>query len=202
MNSNTNSFSAMWLVPAALLLLSAVPIAAGAFRITQLAGGAEITPENARFFASPLPVVIHIVGASLYSVLGVFQFTPVLRRWRRWHRSVGWFLVPAGLAAALSGLWMAHFYPWPEGDGEILYGMRLLFGSAMALFICLGFSATRRHDYVAHGVWMMRAYAIGLGAGTQAFTHLPWFILFGPPGELLRAMLMGAGWVINLTVAE
>lgn len=33
-------------------------------------------------------------------------------------------------------------------------------------------------------------------------THLPWFILVGKPGESSRAMLMGAGWVINLVVAE
>jgi hypothetical protein len=32
--------SAQWLVPAALLVLSFVPISAGAFRLTQLAGGA------------------------------------------------------------------------------------------------------------------------------------------------------------------
>jgi hypothetical protein len=49
---------------------------------------------------------------------------------------------------------------------------------------------------------MMRAYAIGLGAGTQVLTHLPWFILFGKPGESSRAVLMAAGWVINLAVAE
>ena len=56
--------SAAWLV-AALLLLSAIPLAAGTFRLIQLAGGAAITPANARFFASPLPVVVHIVGAEL-----------------------------------------------------------------------------------------------------------------------------------------
>ena len=66
--------SAAWLVPAALILLSAIPLAAGAFRLTQLAGGAEITPANARFFASPLPVVLHIVSASVYAILGAFQF--------------------------------------------------------------------------------------------------------------------------------
>jgi hypothetical protein len=27
-------------------------------------------------------------------------------------------------------------------------------------------------------------------------------MLLGPPGELSRALLMGAGWVINLAVAE
>ena len=71
--------SAAWLV-AALLLLSAIPLAAGAFRLTQLAGGAEITPANARFFASPLPVVLHIVSAAVYAILGAFQFAPGFRR--------------------------------------------------------------------------------------------------------------------------
>ena len=27
-------------------------------------------------------------------------------------------------------------------------------------------------------------------------------LVIGPPGELSRALLMGAGWVINLAVAE
>jgi hypothetical protein len=49
---------------------------------------------------------------------------------------------------------------------------------------------------------MTRAYAIGLGAGTQVLTHLPWFLLVGKPDETPRAFMMGAGWVINLAVAE
>ena len=49
---------------------------------------------------------------------------------------------------------------------------------------------------------MIRGYAIGLGAGTQVLTHVPWFLLVGQPGEVARAVLMGAGWVINLVVAE
>ena len=74
--------SAAWLMPAALIMLVAIPLAAGAFRLTQLAGGAEITPANARFFASPLPVVLHIVSAGVYAILGAFQFAPGFRR--RW----------------------------------------------------------------------------------------------------------------------
>lgn len=195
---------AEWLVPAALILLSAVPVVAGAARIAELTGGAEVTLENARFFASPLPVVLHILSVTLYSILGAFQFAPGLRRRKRsWHRTAGRLLVvPCGLVAALSGLWMTHFYPWPVGDGEILYGLRLLFGSAMVLSIVLGVAAIRRRDIGQHSAWMIRAYAIGLGAGTQVLTHLPWFLILGTPGELPRAVLMGAGWVINLAVAE
>jgi uncharacterized membrane protein len=192
-----------WLVPAGLLLLSFTPIAGGAFRLTQLAGGVEITPANARFFASPLPVVLHIVSVTIFSLLGAFQFVPSLRqRRRKWHRLAGRILIPFGLVVALSGLWMTLFYPWPDGDGVLLYGFRLLFGSLMLLSILLGVAEIRRRDFVQHGHWMMRGYAIGLGAGTQAFTLGAWEVFFGKPEVLTRALLMGAGWVINLVVAE
>ena len=73
----------------------------------------------------------------------------------------------------------------------------------MVVSIVLAVNAIRRRDFASHGTWMTRAYAIGLGAGTQVLTHLPWFILVGgKPGELPRAVMMGAGWVINVVVAE
>lgn len=194
---------AEWLTPAALVALSLVPILAGAARVVELTGGAEVTPDNARFFASPIPVVVHIVSVTLYALLGAFQFTPSFRRRRPgWHRAAGRILVPSGLAAALSGLWMAHFYPWPEYDGIWLYGLRLIFGTAMLTSLALGYLATRKRDFARHGAWMIRAYAIGLGAGTQVFTHLPWILFPSLHGEWARTLMMGAGWVINLIVAE
>ena len=192
-----------WLVPTALIALSVVPVAAGAFRLAGLAGGEEITAENARFFAAPLPVVLHILSASLYCVLGAFQFAPGIRHGRPgWHRGAGWLLVPCGLVAALSGLWMTQFFPPVDGDGDLLYGFRLLFGSAMFLSIVLGLAAIRRRDIPRHRAWMIRGYAIGLGAGTQVLTNVPWILIFGTPGGLSRDLLMGAGWAINLVVAE
>lgn len=190
-----------WLVPAGLLLLSAVPVAAGSARVAELAGGARVTADNARFFAMPLPVVLHIFGASLFCVLGAFQFVPSLRR-RRWHGVSGRLLVPCGLVAALSGLWMTLFSDLPPGDGDLLTVFRLFFGTAMAVSIVLATLAIRRRDVRRHRVWMTRGYAIGLGAGTQVLTHVPWALLVGAPGEFTRAMLMAAGWVINLVVAE
>ncbi|WP_202916265.1 DUF2306 domain-containing protein [Paenibacillus mesophilus] len=190
-------------MPAALLALSAVPLAAGAFRLSELAGGAEITPANARFFASPLPVVLHILSASMYAFLGAFQFATGLRqRMPGWHRAAGRFLVLCGLLVGLSGLWMTLFYSRPAGTGELLYVLRLLFGSAMVVSILLGFAAIRRGNANRHRAWMMRGYAIGLGAGTQVLTQLVGALIIGPPSELGEALQMGAGWVINLAVAE
>ncbi|MBB6670075.1 DUF2306 domain-containing protein [Cohnella nanjingensis] len=188
---------------AALLLLSVIPLVAGVARLTSLAGGAEITPSNARFFASPLPVVAHILSASAYAVLGAFQFVHGFRRRRPgWHRIAGKLLVLCGLLVGLSGLWMTLFYPRPDGTGELLYALRLLFGSAMVASILLGFARIRQGDVIRHRAWMMRGYAIGLGAGSQVLTLSAGELIVGPPSELSHALLMGAGWVMNLAVAE
>jgi uncharacterized membrane protein YozB (DUF420 family) len=197
------STTKQWLTPTGLLLLVTVPLAAGAVRLTQLFGGAAITPENARFFAAPVPVVVHILSAGVYTVLGAFQFVPAFRRRRPgWHRVAGRIVLPSGLAVALSGLWMTLFYPLPDGDGTMLAGLRIVFSSAIALSLVLGFLAIRRRDITRHRAWMIRGYAIALGAGTQVLTNVPWIVLVGKPGEFTRALLMGAGWLINLAVAE
>jgi uncharacterized membrane protein len=195
--------SAGWLVVAALLVLSAIPITAGAFRLTQLTGGAQITPANARFFASPLPVVVHIVGASLFAILGAFQFATGLRRhWRTWHRWAGRLVVICGMLVGLSALWMTLFYPHPVGDGDLLSALRILFGSGMIVSIVLGYTAARQRNVNRHRAWMMRGYAIGLAAGTQTLTLLAGELIAGKPNELNRALLMALAWVINLAVAE
>jgi uncharacterized membrane protein len=193
-----------WLIPASLIALSLVPALAGTARLVQLGAGARVTPENARFFAAPVPVSLHITAAILYSILGAFQFSPGFRRRnRRWHRVVGRVLLPCATIVAMSGLWMTLTYPWPAGDGVLVYLERLVFGTAMLMSIALGVDAIRRRRFATHGDWMIRAYAIAMGAGTQVLTHLPWFILVnGKPGEGPRAVMMGAGWVINVIVAE
>ena len=202
---------APWLAPTGLILLSLIPVLAGASRITEvtgLGGAAVATQQNARFLDSPVPVLTHIVSATVFSLVGAFQFLPArrvgpaVRRWGQWHRAAGRILIPAGLLAALSGLWMALFYPHPPGDGTLLLALRLVFGSAMVASIALGIGAIVRRDFIRHGRWMTRAYAIGVAAGTQALLLIPGSMAFGSTDELSRAVLMGAGWVVTLLAAE
>ncbi|CAM3316517.1 DUF2306 domain-containing protein [Kibdelosporangium persicum] len=199
MSTETPRARPRWLAPAGLIALSAVPVIAGAARLTELGGGGPVTARNARFFAAPLPLVLHIVGASAFCVLGALQFAPRLRG-RGWHRAAGRWLVPCGLVAALSGLWMTLSYQIP--DSVVLAAARLVFGSAMAVCLVLGVVAIRRRDVIRHRAWMTRGYAIGLGAGTQVLTLLPLSVVTETPDELSRALLATAGWVINLAVAE
>ncbi|MDX8141723.1 DUF2306 domain-containing protein [Lentzea sp. BCCO 10_0061] len=191
------------LIPAAIILFSVIPVLGGALRLGELGGGAEITPDNARFFASPVPVVVHAITVSVYCLLGAFQFAPGFRRRRpAWHRAAGRVLVLCGLLGALSGLWMTVFYPKPSDVSALLTGIRLVFGTAWAVFIVLGFAAIRRRDVAGHRAWMIRGFAIGLGAGTQAVTLTAWLVAVGTPDRLANAVLMLTAWLVNLAVAE
>jgi uncharacterized membrane protein len=190
-----------WLAPAGLIALALVPMAAGASRLTQLGTGATVTAENARFFDSPVPVIAHIIGSSVFLLLGALQFAPSLRRFP-WHRRAGRIVAVAGLVSAASGLWMAVAYDLPANSGVALMLMRVVLGVAMAAAIVAAFLAIRRGDVATHSAWMTRAYAIGLGAGTQVLTITPWALLVGEPGELEYTVLMALGWAINLVVAE
>ena len=193
----------LWLIPAGLILLALIPVVTGSLRLTQLAGGPEIMPEAARFTGSPLPVILHIVSATIFSVVGAFQFLPGLRRGKRsWHRMAGRVLIPAGLIVALSGLWMASFSALPVGDGPLLHGIRLVFGTYMIVSIALAVRAIVRRQFAVHGAWMTRAYALGVAAGTQAILLIPGSIIFGSSHEVSRAVGMAAAWLVNLGVAE
>lgn len=192
-----------WLIPAGLVLLSLVPMGGGAVRVAQLVSGTAVTQENARFFDAPVPVLVHIFGAAVFALLGAFQFVPSLRRGGRgWHRVAGRVTLVAGLAVGLSGLWMSVFYPDAPGDGLPLRVIRLFVSTGMIASLVLAFLAIRRRDVGTHRAWMMRGYALAMGAGTQVFTHVPWALFIGVPVHNVRAVLMAAGWAINLAVVE
>ena len=107
----------------------------------------------------------------------------------------------AGLLVAGSALWMTLLYATKPGTGLMLFLLRLVFASAMAACLVLGVSTIRRGDVAGHRAWMIRAYAIGLAAGTQAFTEGIGVALFGT-GAMRGDLAKGSAWFINLAVAE
>ena len=189
-------------VPFALVALVVVPAVAGALRLVELAGGPLLLPANPRMTASPVPVVVHVVSAVPYAVLGAFQFSAgIRRRHPRWHRATGRLVVLLGLAVALSALWMTLVYARQPGTGALAVLFRLAFGSGMAACIVLGFGAIRRGDVATHRAWMTRAYALALAAGTQVVTLGVAGAAFGS-SVVVHDLALGAGWAVNLVVAE
>jgi len=189
-------------VPFALIGLVVIPALFGSLRLIGLAGGPQLMPADPRMTASPLPVIVHIVSAVGYAVLGAFQFSTALRRRRPgWHRAAGRVVVVLGLAVAVSALAMTLLYPRQPGTGVLAFLFRLAFGSGLAASLLLGFAAIRRRDIARHRAWMTRAYALALGAGTQVFTKGIGPAVFGS-STLTLDLSLGAGWVINVAFAE
>ncbi len=185
---------AQWLMLSGLLVLFLVPVMGVLLRLFELAmvDGLEFLPRNPRIESVPTPVVLHIVSSVIYCVLGAVQFLQQTRMGRSsWHRRAGHWLAASGALAALSGLWMTLFYTFPESlQGPLLCGVRILVSVAMMLCLLLGIVAVIKRRIAQHRAWMIRAYALGLGAGTQGFVMLPWVVTVGEPSGLLRDVLM------------
>lgn len=56
-----------------LLVLAAVPVAAGATRLVELASRPPVVPLNPRIAASPAPAIIHITSGALYLLPGILD---------------------------------------------------------------------------------------------------------------------------------
>jgi uncharacterized membrane protein len=171
-------------------------------RLLELSGQSVAIDTDPRFTADAAPLVVHVLSAAVFAVLGAIQFVPRLRRRpARYHRRAGRAALAAGLVTGLSALWMTIAYDLKPGSGPMLFVVRLLVSTGSVVALLLAFRAIRGGDLRTHRAWMVRAYALGLGAGTQAFTQG-----FGEPltgsGVLAHDLQMTAGWVINLAVAE
>ena len=194
-----------WTFLAIILIYSFVPTFGGLFRITELQGGPAIVPENPRALAHPLPIVLHILSSFLFCLLGALQFLPSIRRHRLGlHRMMGRVAAAAGCTSALTGLWMTHFYAFPqELQGSLLYSVRIVLSLSMVGLIVWAVIAIRSQNLAGHGAAMLRAYAIGQGASTQAFLGISWMVALGTePLGSLRDVMMVFAWGLNLLIAE
>jgi Predicted membrane protein (DUF2306) len=187
-----------WPVVTGLLLLSALPILGGAIRLGELSTDPASAPSSP---ALTVAIVAHIVGMSVYCILGAFQFSPALRGRRTWHRRVGRVLIPAGMIGALASIALAVFFSGPQ-DEFALAIVRIVFAVPMLVFLALATTAIARRRFVAHGAWMTRAYAIAVTGGTQALVLIVWSIAGGESDVVSETWLVGAGFLINSLVAE
>lgn len=191
-----------WLIPTLLLLLAAIPALGGIYRVFYISGGGEVTPATQRFFDAPTSMILHGVACALFAFLGAFQFTRGSHRRPHLHRLRGMLFLPSALIVGATGLWMEAFYDLPAHDGALLSVFRVTFGTGMIVTTLLGVRALLRRQFAQHGAWMMRTYAIGMGAGTQVIVFILWGLLVGPADVTQRALLMGASWMINVTFVE
>lgn len=194
-----------WLTLILIFVFSSIPAFGGLVRLVELAGGPSVLPENPRALADPWPIILHISGSFVFCIAGAVQFLPSLRRHHlSTHRMLGLVMVIAGMLSASTGLWMTFYFAFPEAiQGNLLFSVRVILGFAMIGLLGGAIIAVRAHSFRSHGASMLRAYAIGQGASTQALMGIVWIVSFGvEPTGFFRDCFMVLCWVLNLLVAE
>lgn len=194
-----------WALLGLIFVYSFIPAFGGLIRVLELAGGPQIAPLNPRALLAPTPVILHILSSFLFCIVGAFQFLPSIRQHHpKAHRIIGRVIAAAGCVSALSGLWMTHVFVFSGAlQGSALYWVRIVLGTAMIGLIVWAVLAIRARDIFQHSASMLRAYAIGQGASTQAVLGIAWIIAVGSEAMgPLRDGLMIFAWCLNLLVAE
>ena len=190
----------------ALFLLALVPVMIGSLILTSMhygwANEFNTPGDVARRGSYPIAMVGHIIGGSAMLLLGFAQFSaPLRRRYPGLHRWVGRSLVVAGGYFALSGLVM-NASAKAQADSVLYNSAQNVMAVVFVVVLTLGIRAIRQGRVADHRAWMMRSYAITLGAATQTILILPVFLIVGEAKGLLIDLVFIAAWGVNLTVAE
>jgi len=148
-----------------------------------------------------LPLFLHCLAMITFLVLGVFQLSPSFRSKNpQRHRRLGRIAGFAAIFGGVTGIWMTLLHL--DIATPLLLAGRLLFGSAMAVFMILAIRAAIQRDFRTHRAWVIRTYAIALNAGTLPLIYLPALLLLGEPSPVIDDAIQVAGWMINLAIAE
>jgi uncharacterized membrane protein len=112
-------------------------------------------------------VTLHIAAATIYSLVGAFQFDSDLRRrWPMLHRVLGRATVVGGIVVGLTGLWMTLASAIPLGlQGDLLRIVRVAVALGMVAALVLGVTAIRAGRVRRHLAWMARALCQRVGTG-------------------------------------
>jgi len=194
-------FSRSIWIPITLLFFSLATIAIALQQAVQIPFGA-LPQESARLATVPFTHFFHAICGAVFGLLGPFQFGRVLAgRYGALHRICGRIFVLSGAILALSSfslLWM-----FPKDASIIVSGGRLVFGAGLAVALVIAMMAIRRRDIAMHRNWMIRAYALGIGATAVSMVFIPIFAITGQPPTGLTADLAFTGsWAFCVILAE
>lgn len=197
----TRVFTKPVVVPATLLLGTLLTIILALVQVVQIPLGA-LPEDSRRLSAAPVWHFMHVLGGAMFGILGPIQFGRVLmNRYGFLHRVMGRAFVAAGAMISLSSLGLLwHFtgaYSVAMSSG------RLLFGIALGVALVLAMQAIRKRDVVRHRNWMIRAYAIGIGATAVSMVFFPIYVITGePPMGLVADTAFLGSWTACVVFAE
>ncbi|MBB6672072.1 DUF2306 domain-containing protein [Cohnella nanjingensis] len=155
-------------------------------------------------------LLVHIFASFLALAVGWLQFLPALRRRRPGlHRLIGRIYLICVAIGGATGLVVGAF------TESFIRQLAFLTLAALWLFTgWRGYVAIRRRQYGAHGLWMLRSYAVTLVAATARLITPLCILIFVaghgglPPGgvqavvSLVLEVNIWLGLIVNLLLAE
>ena len=184
-----------------LLIATLIPIIAAILTMYLIAAG-RLPESSIKFAVVPGSLFLHALGGVLFGLLGPLQFAGVLkRRFGRLHKITGRVFVVSGLLLGLSSLrLLAEF---PDASTWVLLSARLAAALGLTAALIWALVAIRQGHVARHRAWMIRAYAVGMGAATISFIMVPIFLITGESVKGYAAdLLFVASWLINIAIAE
>jgi uncharacterized membrane protein len=164
---------------------------------------AEVRRFDSRFADHPVVAILHVGSGGLFLLLAPLQFSYwIRRRYIRFHRLAGRFLLGAGLATAASALFFGVLMPyggWPERLAIMVFTALFLTALARA------FAAIRAGRVARHREWMLRAFAIAFGISTIRIVGGVLDLVLTPFGFTVPAVFglsLWSGWLLTLAGAE
>jgi uncharacterized membrane protein len=185
----------------ALAFLTFIPVVMAIVRTVQIPTE-TYEADSLRLAVAPIPWFLHALAASIFGLAGPLNFVLALRRrLGRLHRVTGRAFVGAGAVLSLSGLLLlASVEPQSTPLIDIVRGV---FSIALLVALVQAVIAIRARDVPRHRAWAIRAYAIGMGAGTISLVYLPIYVVTGtPPNGLTADAIYAVWWVFNIGFAE
>jgi hypothetical protein len=143
---------------------------------------------------------IHVLTSCFLLVAGFTQFyNPLQKKFRQLHRSIGllYLIIIVGLSGP-AGLIMALY----ANGGWLSQTAFTLLSILWIYFTVRAYIAIRSRNFIAHGNFMIRSYALTLSALTLRAWKFLLVLLLHPHPMDAYMMVAWLGWVPNLLLAE
>lgn len=188
-----------WFFVVSLILLLIVFAAIRSFE--SYTGIAQQNLFELRYLEHPIVTALHMLSGILFISLAPLQFVKRFRIKRLGlHRQLGRVLVCCALASGTYGL--ISTIVLPAFGGLPSEAAAWFFGPLFLFAILRAFWCARNKKITQHRQWMIRAFALGLGVGTQRIILIILMISTGYSFEESFGPALWLGFGLNLLIAE
>lgn len=188
-------------VTAALYFGTLLTILLALVQVVQIPLGA-LPEDSQRLTATPVLHFMHVLGGATFGILGPIQFgRALIPRYGRLHRILGRVFVASGAMISLSSLGL--LWRFPDTYSVAISAGRLIFGIGLGVALARAMQAIHERDFTSHRNWMIRAYAIGIGATAVTMVFFPIYLITGePPKGLVSDIAFLGAWTGCVVFAE